>query len=209
MENSWGSEKLRNLTKVTRLLSGGALWFNQTSNPAALDFKAQGLKYWVLNRSTGPVATDTCDATRSSSAPPQGGTLPGRRTHQAQRQPLIQVSSMWLTLTWPQSCSRHLCGHEPSQVLDLGFGARWLHWGVDGLEGGRHDLGQVDHADENLWDVQEGKPVLTHWPDKHWPHARPMPGMAVTKTDLGLLSWSSDSWGENESWCITVHETGK
>ena len=28
-----------------------------------------------------------------------------------------------VALTWPQSCSRHLRGHEPSQVLDLGFGA--------------------------------------------------------------------------------------
>lgn len=61
------------------------------------------------------------------------------------------LSCLRVTLTWPQSCGRHLCGHEPSQVLDLGFGSCWLHWGVDGLKGGRHDLRQVHHADEDLW----------------------------------------------------------
>lgn len=41
-------------------------------------------------------------------------------------------------LTWPQSCGRHLRGHEPSQVLDLEASVPAdSHWGVDRLEGKR------------------------------------------------------------------------
>lgn len=108
--------------------------------------------------------------------------------------PVPGLSQLHVTLTWPQSCGCHLCGHEPSQVLDLGFGACRLNWGVDGLKGGRHDLRQVNHADEDLWVPR--KRSLSFLIDliRCWLHAQATGEMAVTVTDLGLLSWSSYSW---------------
>lgn len=61
-------------------------------------------------------------------------------------------ASCWMSLllTWTDASCSHLRGHQPGQMLDLGVGARWLHRRVCGLEGGRHDVWQIHHADEHL-----------------------------------------------------------
>lgn len=119
--------------------------------------------------------------------------------------PTPDMAQCHVTLTWPQSCSRHLCGHEPSQVLDLGFSACWLHWGIDGLEGGRHGLGQVHHADEDLQDAQEEEPLLTQWLISIHPMPRPVGGNGGDydrPPDLLSWSWLLGSRRENECYVV-------
>lgn len=87
---------------------------------------------------------------------------PSRPESPAGTAPAAGLGQLLGTLTRPQSRGRHLCGHEPGQVLDLGFGARGLHRGVDGLEGGGHGLRQVHHADEDLRGAGRAAPLLTY-----------------------------------------------
>ena len=61
------------------------------------------------------------------------------------------------SLTWADAGRRHLRGHEPSQMFDLGVGAGRLHRRVGGLEGGGHDVWQVHHADEHLANGNRGE----------------------------------------------------
>lgn len=73
----------------------------------------------------------------------------GKETFQRSRYDGGDDDDDGVTLTWSESGRRHLCGHEPRQMSDLGVGAGRLHGRVRGLEGRRHDVGQVDHTDED------------------------------------------------------------
>lgn len=143
--------------------------------------------------------------------------IPMRRCSSSKEDPAGRVPTFGLNqfrviLTWPQSCSCHLCSHEPSKVLDLGFGACWLHWGIDGLKGGRHDLRQVYHADENLQDARKRSLSLLNDLTSVSSVPRPMlgqcewlkrPGWYMReggKTDMRYMRWARDGFGSLGKW---------